>query len=153
VNILVDRCEEAYAAVLIPVVGALGTVLTGKSYTDKTLADVICSADGGDEEDPKGTGNFWLHATVSIRTKAFQNETGTNPADNPKTTSQALVSAVMSALMVDNLPALLSAAVADFTVFPGGVIFEAPSNGKDETGAWIDELKMRVYCCASTLAP
>jgi hypothetical protein len=153
VNLLIDRCEEACAAVLTAPVGALAAVATGKSYNDKTLPIVICAADGaGVEEDPKGTGNFWINLSVQIKTLAIQNADGQSPADNPKTTSQALVSAVMAALMVDNLPALLSAAVADFTVFPNGVIFESPSSGKDEQGAWIDELKMRVYCCASTLA-
>jgi hypothetical protein len=153
VNLLIDRCEDAFAAVLAAPVGSLAEVATGKSYTDKTLPVVICAGDGGGvEEDPKGTGNFWLNFTVSIKTLAVADAEGTNPADNPKTTGQAIVSAVMAALMVDNLPALLSAAVADFTVFPNGVIFESPSSGKDEQGAWVDQLSMRVYCCASTIA-
>lgn len=153
-NLLVDRCEEAFAALLTAPVGALAQVATGKNFEDKTIPIVICAVDSSAvEEDPKGTGNFWLNWSVAIKTRAIKNATATNPADAPKDTSQTLVSLVMTTLMVDNLPALLSAAVTDFTAFPNGVLFNSPSSGKDEHGIWIDELSGRIYCCPSTLAP
>jgi hypothetical protein len=154
-NILIDRCEEALAAVLNAAgAGALAQVATGKSPDTKSIPIIICECDGGDiEEDPKATGNFWVNATVTIKTRAVENETATGSDATPKVTSQNLVDLVMNALIVDDLPAQLSAAVATFTVFPNGVIYQSPASGKDLEGIWHDILPLRIYCCPSTVAP
>lgn len=149
-NVLIDRCEEAFAAVLAAVVGDV-QVCTGKDPRDKeALPLVICAAEGdGAEEDPKGTGNFWIQMTVMVKTSPLA------PGDDAakKATSQALVSKVYNAIVVDNLPAQLSAAVEDFTVFPNAVIFQSPNSGRSDDDVWVDEFPMRVLCCPSRLAP
>lgn len=142
-QVLVDRLEEALAVVLAPVVGDVH-VATGKDTRDKELPCVICAAEGdGIEEDPKGSGNFWLTATVMVKTSPKA----------AKATSQALVSKVYNAIIVDDLPAQLSAAVDDFTVFPNAVIFQSPNSGKTDDDVWQDEFPMRVLCCPSDLTP
>lgn len=142
-QVLIDRLEEAYAAVLAPVVGDV-QVCTGKDARDKeTLPLVICAVEGDAvEEDPKGSGNFWLTPTVMVKTSPKAS----------KAASQELVSLVYNALVVDNLPALLSAAVDDLTVFPNAVIFQSPNSGRTEDDVWQDEFPMRVLCCPSRLA-
>lgn len=150
---LIDRCEEAFVAVLTAPVGALATVVTSDEYNGKSLPVIICACDGsGFEDDPKGSGNFFLNWTITIKTRAVQNFTATAPADNPKTTSQTLIELVLEKLMVDDLADQLTAAVADFTAFPAGLFFNAPTSGQDETGAfWIHEISGRVYCCPSEI--
>jgi hypothetical protein len=157
--LLSDKLEAAFVVVLDAVADASALVVPGKNYEDKTFYPdqiegeppqgiVICSASGEGEEDPKGTGNFWIGATIAIKSLSFPNPDGTNPADNPKTPNEALVSVVHTALMDDGLSTSLSAAVDDFTVFPQAIIVSAPTRSQDEAGAWVDEIALRIYCCA-----
>lgn len=150
-----DKLEAALVALITPAVAALvpvPDVVPGKDSGDKTLNVVICDAQGEGEEDPKGTGNFFLDAEIEMRSTAVPNETAATPATpDPKIANQAMVTAVTTVIMVDNLPALLSAAVPNFTVFPNGIIFKGPGRRQDETGAWIDTLGLRAYCCGSSI--
>jgi hypothetical protein len=160
VNVLVDRCEEAFAAVIEPAVTALGAVfdgetaqvVTGKNSDDKNLPIVICSADGGSaEEETVGTGNYFLDVEIMVKHRAIENPHGNDPSDDPKESSQALVDAVASALEDTDLAANLTAAVDDFTVFPAGVFRKSPASGQDDEGFWINQFNYRVLCCASDL--
>src|ERR1051326_1219942 len=153
--LLNDKCESALAALVMPAAFAVEpeiNVYPGKSSAERALPCVICGADGDGLEDPKGTGNFWMDCYVAIEHGAVPNEDGTSPdGPDPKVADQALVSAVFGGLMVEDLAAQLSAAGADFTVFPMGVIFGAPEGGRNEDGVWIDRLPIRLYCCGRAL--
>jgi len=68
-----------------------------------------------------------------------------------KAKNQELVSAVFEALMVDDLADQLTSAVEDLTVFPNSMVFGAPESGKDEKGAWMDSMGVKMYCCAAAI--
>lgn len=144
-----DKLEAALVALLAAPVAAVNpacSVVAGGSPGDRALPEVICAVDGDGEEEPKSSGNFWLNAMVTLKTKATTDDSATPEADR-----QALASAIYGVLYVDGLPALLSAAASDFFVFPLGVTFSAPTRGQDGD-AWFDQFPLRVYCCASDLS-
>lgn len=149
--LLTEKLEEAFVSLLTApaqVVDAACLVVTSGEITDKTLPLVGAMAeDDSAEEDPKGSGNFWVSCTVTVRTRAVKNQTG--DAD-PAIASDALVSAVHRTLLVDDLAAQLSAAATSFTVFPASITFHTPTNTQDGD-AWISDLKMRLLCCASDI--
>lgn len=151
------KAEDAFVALLTPVAHGIdpsSIVVEGTASGERiqSVPYVICDADGEGEEEPRFTGNFWLNVSVRILRSAVQNEDGSNPnAPDPDIASEALTSAIFGALQVDNLAALLSAAVPDFTVLPNGVRFDAPTSGQNEQGWWIDEMKLKLYCCASSI--
>ena len=152
-NFLVaDKVETALAALVTAEAGAI-PVYTGKSSEEKEAPCIICSAEISEDEDPKGTGNYWVTATVFIKQSGVTNEDGTDEnAASPKAATQAISAAVLGALLVDDLADLLTAATDDLTVFDGSVIFGAATAGQDESGLWIDSLQMRLYACGSELA-
>lgn len=160
-NFVNDRLEEALVAVLTAPAQALGnvfdgqpvTLCTGKNSADKLLPCVIAAADGGDnEETPINTGNFWVTFDVTIRHRGDPNPSGDESGDNPKSSDQLLINMVWSTLHADNIAAQLSAAVADLTVFDGGVIWNSPKSGVDEAGVWVTQFSGRAYCCGSDLS-
>ena len=156
--LLNDKCEAALAAI-VTAAAAEAQVLTGKSATDKQSPPVvICSAEAEGEEDPKGTGNFFVNCSVAVKSGAVPNEDGTdNPdapeadADQVKAANQALVAAVFGAVCVADLADQMTAAVPDLTVFPASVQFQAPESGRDGHGVWTDALHFRCYACGSRL--
>jgi hypothetical protein len=140
-----DRLESALAAVMTAAVAALNPlpkVYTGIGTDEKVLQSITCMADGDGEEDPKGTGNFWVMAKVQFRTRPYPDVTA-----DPKGARQILLDAGLTALMDSTLPATLSAAVTNLTVFDNGIVYSAVKMGQDAKGAWVDELEMRCYCC------
>lgn len=158
--LLNDKAEAALAQLVTPAAES-AQVVTGKSATDKEAPPiVICSATAEDQEDPKGSGNFFVACSVAIKTQAIPNEDGTgapdaDPADLAaavKSDNQELVAAVFGVVMVADLAAKLSAAVDDFTVFPASIIFGAPESGRDAKGVWIDVVHFRCYACGSKLS-
>lgn len=159
--ILADRVEEAFVVILTgPVESVSGSIglYTGKSSADQLYPCVVCVAQGktgqeAGEEDPVHSGNFWIDAQIIIKHSSAPNPDGAvPPPPDPKIEDQAIVDAVSSAVMVDNLADLLSNAVSGLTVFPGGVIFQSPEQGTDSKGHWIDTLRIRLYCCGSSIA-
>lgn len=153
--VIADRAEQAFAALVTPAVAALNPkpqVTTGKASADKVLPFVICSAgSNGGEEDPYTSGNYWLDVSVEIKSTAVQNQSATNPADNPLSTNETILDAVCENLYVTNLNQLLSAAVTDFTCI--AIIPESPGREYNVEGSiWVDTLHFRVYCCASALS-
>ncbi len=150
-----DKLEAALVALITPAVSALTpipAVVGGKASTDKEAPIVICDCQGEGEDDPQGTGNFWLRGEIQIKHTGVPNETGADPATaDPITANEALITAVCGAVMVDDLEAQLTAAVSDFHVFSGSASFSAPVRGQDENGNWVDTIALRVYCCGSAL--
>lgn len=150
-NALCDAVELAFVAVIGNAIGSMANIVPGKASGVKALPEVICSADGSNqEEDPPHSGNFWIDVMISVRAQA-----ATEPGAivDPKLADSALVKAVWSTLKVDNLDTLLNAAGQPLTVFPTGYFFLPDKQGKDADGAWIDELPIRLYCANSILTP
>ena len=150
-----DKVETALAA-MVAAVATEAQVVTGKSAEDKQAPPmVICSAEVDGNDDPYGTGNYFVNGTVAIKSAAVPNEDGSGDAAGQeaslKAANQALVDAVFRVLQVDDLAEQLAAAVSDLTVFPGSVQFGAPESGRDEKGFWIDVLHFRCYACGAGL--
>jgi hypothetical protein len=142
--LLEDKLETATMTVASPAIP--WNIFEGKSPQDKTLPAVIFEAETDGPEEPLHTGNFWAEITVSIKQFA-------EPADpNAKPEDQAMVSLVFTTLMVEELPALLSAAVPDLYVYPRSCEFST-ARARDPQGVWVDQLKIRCYACGSALAP
>jgi hypothetical protein len=112
---------------------------------------ILCFADGDGAFDPPYSGNGWVNFTVQIKQKSVANARGTDteaePGPTPEVVSKAFAAAIWNRLLVDDLPELLTAAVADLTVFPTGVLFGTPDRFEDEEGLWVDQVKGRAYCC------
>ena len=148
---VVTEVEEALASL----VRSLGVwpetnVFTGQAASDKQLNCVICAANGDSlEEEPKGTGNFWVSAEVMVKSSAATDTDG----QDPQVLHVALVDVVFKGLMVGDLDAQLNAQGRQLTVFPTAFILSSPQRAQDENGAWIDTLPIRLYCCASILPP
>lgn len=145
-TLVCDELDTALAAVISAAgAGALAAVVPGKNATNKTLPIVICVSEGDGEDDPKGSGNFWLSAQVIVKSSAVD-------GDAPLASDQALVELVFMALLTADLPEKLTAAARSLTVFPQGVFFGAQESGRDESGHWMDTLPLRVYCCGGRLS-
>lgn len=146
--LLNDKVESALVALVRAAVADTAvSVLPGKDAGTIALPCVICAADGDGLEDPIGTGNCWVNATVAIK-HAAADEMDEVEA---KTYMQELVAQVFGAVQVGDLAEKLTAAIEDFTVFPGSVVFGAAESGRDEAGVWVDSLPVRLYCCGQTL--
>jgi hypothetical protein len=147
-----DKIEAALVILVSPVVSGV-QVLPGKSASDKQPPPVIiCSAEEDGDEEPPHSGNFFVNGSVAIKSSAVTNEAGMGePAPDPKSADQALVSAVFGAVRVANLAELLSAAVPDLTVFPVSVIFVGTERGRDKLGVWNDVLHFRCLACGQAL--
>src|ERR1039458_207906 len=144
---------EAALAVLVAAAAPAGTqVLTGKSPQDVSLPVAICSAEAEGDEDPKGSGNYFVRGMVTVRSSAVINETAAGSDPDPKGTDQGLVSSIFAAVMMADLAEQLTAAGTDLTVFPASVQFGAPESGYGEKGHWIDTLPFRCYACGAALA-
>lgn len=162
---LIDSAEESLVGILTPIVAAHTyndengeaqaiPCYAGKASTIKEAPNVSCEAVGEGEADPPFTGNYWVSMSVQVRYVARQNPDGTNEsAADPKVADKALVSDVADALAADDLTTQLNNKAAAlglaFTVM--GCLWGAPTSGRDAEGVWIDEFKLRLYCCATSL--
>lgn len=144
---LTDKLESAFVSVLQSAIPGV-QIVTGKNATVKGVPIIICWADGQGEEDPPFSGNYWLNGAVEIKGHA-------GPVKNSaaaKVAQQDLHGLVYDALRVTDIAEQLTAGVADFTVFPNAVLFDAPVSGNDDAGVWTDAFPFRVYCCPTDFA-
>jgi hypothetical protein len=140
--------EAALVGIVGPAVAGLASVSAGRSPSTKALPCVICWAEGEElEEDPKGSGNFWVNWGIAVKGSAGQQP----GAASPTLADIALATAAFNAVHVDNLVDLVNGAGTGITVFPNGFFFSAPKSGRDEEGVWSDELRGRVYCCGGVI--
>lgn len=150
-NLLVVSLENAFVSLVSSTAVGLGAnVFAGHSSATKTLPCVVCSADGSSlEEDPPHSGNFWMDFQVAIKASAATEQGGADP----NIIDQALTAAVFALVKVNNLDSLLNAQGQNLTVFPTAFFFGAPKSGRDGEGVWVDELPIKIYCCATVIAP
>lgn len=146
---LLNEVESAFVSLVAAGVGSLANVYPGKFSGDKALPWVVCEASGEGEDDPKGSGNFWVNVRTGVKVSAATEAGG----PDPKIADVSLVSNVWTILQVTNLETQLNAQARNLTVFPTAFIIGAPTREYDETGAWVDILPIRIYCCNSVLAP
>lgn len=95
-----------------------------------------------------GSGNYWIMAVVSVKTKASVDANGIDP----KVASDALSTAVFALLELDNdsLRLALSAATPNYTVFGFG---DEKSFDETEDGdCWVETWRRKIYCCGSHLS-
>lgn len=156
-NLLIVSLENAFVNLITPVAAPFGAnVYPGHSSKDKVLPAVIAAVDGSSlEEDPPHTGNFWADVEIAVKASAAT-EPGVPP--DPNVFDQALVQAVFTLLLgpgggTSNLDQLLNAQGQDLTVFPTAYFFLPPKAGRDQEGVWVDIQPIKVYCCASIIAP
>lgn len=146
---LLNEVESAFVSLITTAITTQANVYTGKSSGDKSLPWVVCEANGDGEDDPKGSGNFWVNVRTMVKVSGATEAGG----PDPKIADVALVSNVWTVLQVTNLDAQLNAQARNLTVFPTAFIIGAPTREYDETGGWVDILPIRIYCCNSVLAP
>jgi hypothetical protein len=149
-NNLIDSVEGALQKLLIANLPVNTNVYTGKASSNKKAPCVICACDGEQEEDPPRTGNFWISVEVSVKSIAA---TEPGATVDPLSSDQAFVKSVFDIVCVNVIDALLSAQGFDLTILPQGFIFGSFKSGRDEQGVYVDQLPIRLYCCASILAP
>jgi len=143
---LFSKAEQAGVALISA--NAVGTpnVFAGLAYLDKDAPCVICVAEGPSEEEPPFTGNYWLTLNILVKSKAAADD-----GIDPRPAHELLVATVFDLFLSATLPADLNAmGVVDFSVqgfMPGPMDFAV------EEDLWISSLRMRIYCCASTLYP
>ena len=138
-----DKIEEALASLVSAAVGDLASVVTGKASGTKALPVVICAANGSGEDDPPGSGNFWVDVAVQVKTSASDSETA-------KEDSQAIIDAVASVVEAEGLPDQITNSGLGVTVLSPQVKYTAPESGQDEEGAWIDSITIGFYACESS---
>lgn len=148
--LVIDKTESAFVSILQAPIQALdlGCFVTdgNNSGEDKQPPMIICGADGESfEEDPHGSGNFWVICTMRLVTHATKTD-----SDTPDDVRATIISVLHSAIMSGTLEADLTAAEDDYTVFPGSAQFLSPRSGTDGD-MWIDEFPVRLYCCAADL--
>ena len=150
---LLNEVESAFVSLIagnLPApIGPPQNVYPGKSSGDKALPWVVCAANGEGEDDPKGSGNFWVNVRIMVKTWSATEAGG----PDPKIADVAFVSNVWTILQVTNLDTQLNAQARNLTVFPTAFLIGAPTREYDAEGSWMDILTIRLYCCNSILAP
>lgn len=127
-------------------------VRPGEDEEDITKQYVRARASGtAESEYPLETGNFFWEAEVETRTPAALQTTADEASATLETATSQLdkhkgVSGVVeTAILVDDLPAQLTAAASDFTVF--AVQDRRPARAQDDdtySSGWT----FRLYCCS-----
>jgi hypothetical protein len=147
---LIDAVEESFRLAILTVIGDAANVYNGKSSSNKKLPCVICAADGDSvEEDPPRSGNYWVNVETSVKLSSHTEPTAQT---NPQADEVGLLKQVFDILRTNSLADLLNAQGQDLTVLPEGFFFLAPKAGRDEMGAYVDTMPIRLYCCPSKLA-
>lgn len=127
-------------------------VKPGESDEDLAQQYVRCRVpENAESESPQSTGNFWYQAEVEVRTPT-QIQTD---ADNLAAVTtqldrhQAVAAVVEDAILVDDLPAVLTAAGTDFHVF--AVQDRQPTRAQNDE-VYSSGILLRLYCCSLALA-
>lgn len=151
-NLLITSLENAFVSLILPAAAPYqANVYPGHASSTKALPCVICSADGDStQEDPPHQGNFWVDLEITVKASAA---TEADAVADPNVFDLALTKAVFDAVKVNNLDALINALGYDLTILPNAFFFYPPKAGRDQDGVWVDQLTIKVYCCASIIPP
>jgi hypothetical protein len=142
VNDIEDKLEGALTAVLSDAgIEDLAALYTGVNFTEKEDQYVVVSVLGGPEE-PIDSGNYTLQVEITAYV-AGDVEADEQAQEDPRAKISALSQAVRNAILVDDIPALLTAAEEDFTCIR--VFNEGPDRGFDGRSHW-RKLKLKIFC-------
>lgn len=144
---LLSKLEEAAKTYLNAIPVGVGFTFHGQSRAaTKTSPCIILEAASMQEEDPPYSGNFWVNFEIVVKSAAPVDTDGVDT----KAPNDILVATVFDAFLLDTTPAGLSANGVDFTCM---AVLREGMNFTTEEEEWVNTLRLRVYCCASTLAP
>jgi hypothetical protein len=139
---ILDKTRRALVAYVTA--GNVGTanIYDAKRSGDKDAPNVGIDTEDEAREDPPGTGNFWVVASVTVKAVAAVDA----DAVDPKTAADVLTANVVALLELDNdtLMAALSSQIAGFTVMGFGEekSFEQPVEGD----VWKTVWRRMLYC-------
>jgi len=135
---LPNKLELAAVALLAanPIAGLVG--FTGQSKAEQSRPALIAKAEQG-EETPIGTGNFNMVLTLQIQTSSD---------DATLDQHRAYVAGAVDVFRDVDAAANLSAQQSDFTALG---IHNVQYNHEVEDRAFLSELTLTVYCCASDI--
>jgi len=130
-------------------------VKPGESDEDLAAQYVRCwAAENAEAETPQSTGNFWYQAEVEVRTPT-RIQTDADLASSLSTDStsqldkhQAVAAVVEDAILIDDLPEVLTAAGTDFHVF--AVHDRQPTRAQNDE-VYSSGILLRLYCCSLAL--
>lgn len=142
--IVLSKTRQALVAFITAANVGTANIYDGKRSGDKDVPSVGCGAARA-TEDPPDTGNFWVETEIILKTMARVDA----DAVDPKTSSEALSTALWTALETDDLAAQLSTAITDFTCI--GVGEDKEFEEEEDGDCWKETLKLKLYCCASDL--
>jgi len=142
-NIL-EKTRQAFVGIIMAANVGTPNIYNERNSAEKVAPDVTCGASNA-QEDPLGTGNYWVDSEISIRIPAAVDVGGTDP----KPAGDTICSNVLGILEVDDasLIAALSTQVADYVVmgFATAKSIEESVDGD----CWVLTWKRRLYCAGS----
>jgi hypothetical protein len=135
---LTNKLEAAALALLAanPISGLTG--FTGQSAATQSRPALICRAEQGDEL-PQGTGNFNMQLTLQVQSSA----------DDTQLASHRNFFASVVDLFTDSTVATGLSALTDFHAMG---TFNPRFNEEIQDRAYVSELTITVYCCATDLS-
>jgi hypothetical protein len=127
-------------------------ILPGENNLDKDGARIVAYVprDGGmGEEDPPTSGNRWADPVIELRTPFFQRTPAQIKAGvpDPLAAHQANAAALQSAILSNQLPDLLTAAIEGFTCW--GVAERQPMR-EQESHFWASGWRVRLLSCPAS---
>jgi hypothetical protein len=139
VSEILDKTRRALMAYMTA--GNVGTpnIYDAKRSGDKGAPMVGCDAMEA-QEDPPGSGNFWVDAEVVVKSIGAVDADGADP----KTDSDTLTANVIALLEVDNDTLKAALSTAGFTVMGFGDMKEVEQI--TEQDAWVAIWRRRLYC-------
>lgn len=143
---LLSKAEQAGVALVNTLSSPPANLFTGQESIDKQAPCVIVEARDTIEEDPPLTGNYWIELEIAVKSMAPTDSDGVDP----KAANDALVQEIFDLFSTDQTAAGLNNATVDFgcqAVLPGG--HSCVMDGD----AWVNTLRIRVYCAAHYINP
>lgn len=114
-------------------------IQAGQTDGDKDYQIIICAASDTTEEMPPRTGNFMVPVGIEVHTPAVDDGNGGTTLGIHQSVSEFLESAIMD----DDLPALLTASANDFTCM--GFVDRKFITGQQD-GVYISGVSLTLYC-------
>lgn len=136
------KLEQALA-VVAATASSPPAIYYGADLDEQVRPCIVCEAQMGREE-PSGLGNYWMSFRVTVKSNADQ-----QAAENPVNDHDTRVSNLLAAMNRDDLEALLTAAVSDFSVMlVRGRQLEPDVQGRSFTDSFTGE----AYCAPCDFA-
>jgi len=137
---IITKTRDALVEYLTATITGTSNIYDEKGAADKEAPNVSCGAENAQEDpDMPQSGNFFVDATVKVKTRAIDGKSG----------SDTLETEVFTVLESDDLGDQLSAAVDDYVVM--GLAGNAEFTEEEDGDCWIATWRRRIYCAASDI--